>query len=255
MQSLMKIIFLLLLLAGCSLRKSDPMNLDGGAAVEDTTLFQTDKLDYKIIREQILQKHCLSCHSEKGGNKGDVNLETYETVFENRIQVRAEVFAGSMPPERAPNLKLSKAQSTAVIDWIDAGAKKDATDTTPPVVVEPPVVEPPPAVEPPIVEPPATVEPPPVGPPPTAEFYFADVFESVIKTNCLKCHSAAGKNKGNLNFETYKNVFDSRFEIKSDIEDRQMPPKPPKGMPLTDEQRNLILNWLERGAPEKAPGT
>ncbi len=245
-----------LFFAGCSLHNSNPMNLDTGT-VEVIPVLQADQLSYKLVQEKILSKRCVACHSEAAGNKGDVNLETYENVFAAKAQIRAEVFSGSMPPASRPQLKLSANEIKVLLDWIDNGAKKEATDSTP-VVVPPatsPVIEPlPPVVSPPVVAPPVVTEPPvitePVG---DTQVYFAEVMAKVIQTNCLKCHSEKAGNRGGINLETYASVFENRFELKDDVEQGVMPPRPPRGTALTDGQKSLILEWLAKGAPEKAP--
>lgn len=78
---------------------------------------------------------------------------------------------------------------------------------------------------------------------------FALVMEKVIQPKCLECHAAAGGNRGGVNLETYAAVFLNLADVKADIEDGSMPKR---RQPLTQAQKDLILNWIAAGAPEKA---
>lgn len=226
------------LLAGCSLRKSNPLDLTHPHDIEVPAL-SAEQITFKVVESQVLKDHCVSCHSEKSGNKGGVNLETYENVLKDVQSIRAEVLSKSMPPSRFENLKLSEAQIKLVIDWIDNGAKENDTDQG--AIDQPPV----------IVTPPPTTTPPVVNPPVTEDVVFADILEKIFKPNCVKCHSDATRNRGDVNLETYANVISALSDIKSDVETDQMPPKPPRGTPLTDEQKKMLFDWIEKGAKEK----
>jgi uncharacterized membrane protein len=266
-----------LFLVGCNFYDSQKLQLEPkpvpGVETDNTGTeaevepIQADLLSYKIVMEKVLLKNCVGCHSETGRNRGKVNLETYEKVFQNKAAVRAEVFNKSMPPKPPRGNVLTEAQIKMVLDWIDNGARLEPN--TPPPVVEPlPVVEPAPVEPPPVVAPitsPVATSTPVVAPTdpvvaptepivqPVTAIYFADVMEKVLKTNCLKCHSEAGRNRGKVNLETYANVIDVQDDLLTDLETDQMPPSPPKGIPLTDEQKKLIFDWFAAGAPEKAP--
>lgn len=84
-----------------------------------------------------------------------------------------------------------------------------------------------------------------------ADFHEPDfnvIMTKVIKPRCLECHSAAGGNKGGLNFESYEVVYRSRHVSKSSIEINSMPQN---RAPLSPDQKRLFLTWLQDGAPEK----
>jgi uncharacterized membrane protein len=216
-------------LASCSFTKSPAINLD--APTDEVPPLKADQLNYKFVNDQVLIKSCVGCHSEKGGNKGHVNLENYKNVFERKADIRKEVSEGTMPPSSRPDLKLSDTQTQIIIDWIDNGARETLDSPLNPDP-QPPVVNPPPPVA-------------------TGDIYFAEIFEKVIKTNCLKCHSVAGGNKGRVNLETYQGVVDNIKDVELDIATNDMPPKAPAGTALTDEQKNLIAAWIANGFPEK----
>ena len=270
-----KILFVLAvtLLSSCNYsRMKKPLQLDEGVQ----KISSPDEITFKMVNESVIQPMCLSCHSEAGGNRGGLNLENFENVFKNSHAIRLEVAGATMPPRQ----QLSAQQIKLVTDWIDAGAHENGkvnggnnppppapspepNPTPSPVPVEPPPVNPTP-VEPPPVVPPTPVEPPPVLPPaptptpvepppvvppepqPPAGPTFTEVMNTVIKTNCFQCHTAASGNRGGLNLETYKNIFDNRHAIKFEVENGTMPTR--RGTPLTAAQKQMLLTWIEQGA-------
>jgi uncharacterized membrane protein len=207
-----------LFLLGCNYNQSkNPVSLKDQ---EPQKISSPDQLTYKIINQNVLAKACLDCHSASGGNRGGINLETYEKVFAVKDRIKAEVASKSMPP--ASKQALSDQQIKMIIDWIDAGALENGK-----LADEEPNQPPPtPPTPPPVVEVPVKIS-------------FAEVNEKVIKTNCTQCHSAAGGNRGGVNLETYDNVFVNRLEVKFQVENGSMPTK--RGTPLTNEQKKLLL--------------
>ena len=220
-----------LFLVACNFQSKTPVALDPVVVrlnPQSVPNVPGDQITFKMVQDHVLKTNCVMCHANGKGefsNRGDVNLETYASVIENLKAVRDEVSNKEMPPPKDVIYAVSDAQIKFLLDWIDNGAKEEisspAVNLPPPVVVGPP---------------PVVAEPIP----------FKLVMEKVISPNCLKCHSESGQNKGDVNLETYEKVFENRFEVKSNIEDGSMPNK--KGTPLTDEQKELILDWLTQGS-------
>ncbi len=86
---------------------------------------------------------------------------------------------------------------------------------------------------------------------PKAPLTFALIASTVLEAKCLKCHSNATKNSGNVNLETYLNVRAALVDIKDDVISGAMPKAP--GMPLSEEEKFLIMQWIRNGAPEVMP--
>ena len=241
----------LILVVGCNYNEQKKIN-DSDLFPE--IQFKTGaELSYKQISEQVLEKRCFECHSNARGNKGKVNLETYQNVFANKEDIRNDLLDKSMPKDRPA---LSTYEARLVIAWIESGASEFAQEkpiidepTTPPVVAPPPQPPKSPPTPPVVVDPPAPVVVPEI---PADQVDFAFITKYVLQTNCYKCHTEKAGNKGHVNLETYENVMKNYDDIQLDISTDQMPPAPPKGIPLTDEQARLILKWLDNGAPEKA---
>lgn len=71
---------------------------------------------------------------------------------------------------------------------------------------------------------------------------FSQVQQSVFLVRCQNCHQASGA----FTFEDYKTVKSMLAKVENRVFSiADMPP----GRPLSDEQKNLLLDWIEDGAP------
>lgn len=109
---------LLFSLAGCNqnLGSATPTYFDskdlsqGQAAVAAVT--------FGDVKDSVFVPHCLNCHSTDI-QKGDIDLERFETAFAAAAMIREEVESDRMP-RRAP--PLSAELKAMLFAWIDAGA-------------------------------------------------------------------------------------------------------------------------------------
>lgn len=225
----------LVALSGCNYKVNKVTPDDG------ITGLSAGQLTYQAVNTSVLAKNCVSCHSQAGGNKGGVNLETYAEVKRNSKQIREQVADKSMPPRT----QLSDAQINMIITWIDAGATEDGQPQSIPT-------EPSQPTTPPTTPPPApTPKPDPVFtlPDDPKQISYEMVRVNLLVPKCIKCHSEPN-NKGDVNLETYENVISHLGEIYSDIEDGSMPKG--KDNKLTDDQKQLFFRWKDAGAPKEA---
>ena len=81
---------------------------------------QVEFITYEMVRTNVLQPRCIGCHSIAGGNKGHVNLETYENVAALTDIIEKEIVKGSMP--RPTNKPLTADQKNMILKWIANGA-------------------------------------------------------------------------------------------------------------------------------------
>ena len=206
----------------------------------------SEELSYQNILATVLIPKCLKCHSEKGGNRGDLNLESYQNVFNNRDEIRNQIVLGKMPKKSTP---MTEKQIALIVSWIDAGANEfdpNATPTTPPVVDPAPVNPDAPLPNEPytLPAPVVPVDPLPNTPPDLVNLNYAGVFKIVIEPKCLKCHNANAKN--GIELMNYENLLFYQQEIKKNIETNEMP----KEDKLTLEEKKLILDWIVAGLPQ-----
>lgn len=81
---------------------------------------QAEVITFQMINERVIQPSCIGCHSAASGNKGGVNLETYENIVTRKNVIRREVVERTMPPRSKQ--PLTAAQVKLIVDWIDQGA-------------------------------------------------------------------------------------------------------------------------------------
>ena len=198
--------------------------------------------DFAFVMQEVLGPKCLQCHS---GSSSFGVLETYPQVFAYKNMIKSYVATDFMPFRRAP---LTASEKQILNSWIDAGAPEFITASStpaPPVRVGPPQPEPSPVRSEPGPIPPVE-EPSPIEPVEPAKDWLT-VKTLVIDPACLRCHSAP-RNRGDTNLETYQNTLKKLARVKDEIETDSMP----LGGTLTAEQKKLILDWIQDGAPEFA---
>jgi uncharacterized membrane protein len=199
-----------------------------------------ETLDFAVIKNEVIQPRCLECHSP-GGAADFIPLVTYNDVKANLADIKADIADDSMPKNRAP---LTARQKQLVNSWIDAGAPETVTANPVPKPEPPAGPTPPPAETQPTPEPPAQVA-----------LDWLSVQTLVINKACMDCH-AAPKNRGDVNLETYQNTFINLALVEQQIRGGTMPigkdPVTGEKRKLTDEQKKLILDWIQAGAPEFA---
>lgn len=168
-------------------------------------------LDYATVLKRVIGPQCLNCHSNVGGNKGGLNIESYESIKTNLNQIYyrsievADMPEGGLDPQSKELLKV----------WIENGAPVQATEGS--GVVEGPL-------------------------------NWSLVKNKIIGFKCLECHS--GKQpEGNLDlteYETFKtnlNIIFDRVFVKQD-----MPVAPYPA--LTISEKSAVLKWISQGMPK-----
>lgn len=197
-----------------------------------------DKIDFAVISTQIFQPHCLSCHSQAGGNRAGVNLENYTNTKPFAELVKSEIVDDSMPPDGP----LSDEKKKLVVAWVNAGAPEFAQQPAPVPTPAPNPVPPEPTPQPAPEPVPTPTPPPPIEP----MLNFVIIKKQVFEPYCLQCHSAAGRNRGKVNLETYDNFLKVKDEVRSEVAGDFMPPR----SPLPAKEKEMLLTWIDGGAPE-----
>lgn len=200
---------------------------------EPTAKLNANAMGFSEVQAAILGPKCARCHSDWAAS--------YEGVVANLAEISARVASADpgfmMPPPGRGTLTAE--EKAALQGWISRGAPQFADGGTGNQPVNP---APNPGPNPP--EPPKN-SPTPVPAPPGLN--FANVQEKVFTPKCSRCHGFV---------ESYDGVvarlagIESR--VRSPLEFEQMPP--PKAAQLTDEEKNLLLDWIKAGAPENSDG-
>ena len=166
---------------------------------------------FAIVQRDVLRPRCFECHRGEAKRGGGVDLSTYTAILARIGDVQKSVEVRSMPPEGG----LKTFERNLMLRWIEAGAPD--TVSGPPKSANCPNLFPVPAT-------------------------YASVHNAVFKPRCVVCH---GK-KGGVNLESYENVLANLPLVQSEVEADSMP----KEIPLTDQEKRYVLNWIRAGAPK-----
>jgi hypothetical protein len=111
---------ILIVIAGCGYNNT---KVPGETSSSQQNQGTTGALDFKSVSGLVFQNFCIRCHSQAGGNKGGINLETYASVKSITPKILAAVSGGVMPPTGT----LSSSAKNILISWIQAGAPEVST--------------------------------------------------------------------------------------------------------------------------------
>ncbi len=88
---------------------------------------------------------------------------------------------------------------------------------------------------------------------PTTDLTYCDA-KVIIEDKCLRCHSDDGDISTPFDLERYDQITSRLSSMKRVIENGSMPfmdrDLEPPVEPLTNEEKELLLEWLRAGAPE-----
>ncbi len=99
--------------------------------------------------------------------------------------------------------------------------------------------------------------PPPANPtcPDAAPSFVGDVYPNVFVPVCVTCHSPTGV-EPSMPFMSYQQIYGSggteAKEIFNQVFESCLMPPPGAVESLTDDQRQLLLDWFACGAPDSA---
>jgi uncharacterized membrane protein len=79
------------------------------------------EVTFTDVMNKVIKTNCLSCHAAATGNKGHVNLETYENVSANLSDLMEAVNEDRMPPKKG--IPLTAVQKQMLVSWFTQGAK------------------------------------------------------------------------------------------------------------------------------------
>lgn len=200
-------------LAGCNYSES---KLGAG---DVTTLSACAPADFATAYQKVLKPYCVSCHGNANAARG-VNVETHAGVKAHLGRIQSQIASGAMPQGSVipPGLK------AYVMNWLQSGA-------------------------------PLTAQPAAAGScqqgEPVSELCnvppdFATVQRDVLKPRCFQCHSGDAKKGAGIILSSYSTVLSRIGAVQTSIEIRTMPPDGG----LKTYERNLMLRWIEAGAPD-----
>jgi hypothetical protein len=207
------LIGLFLFLTGCgnykNIKSQDPL-----ANKEVDLLIDKSQIDFTLIKKEILQPHCISCH--KGTHK---LYDQYNVVKSSQYLILDRIknldVSLRMPPQKEGYPALNQRLIQLYTAWVEAGAPENAKVTPNPPLEEIPLIS------------------------------FLEIKEKLlIPNNCIGCHS---------HFNDYSVVQGKLSSIENQITDNKMPFPKRKNMtvePVSQQGKTLLLQWIVQGAPE-----
>lgn len=241
----MRVIFSVLLVAlaltACNSYKSklQPQNQD---------MVLPSSIDYAFVSDKVFSPHCVRCHNIASGNKGGVNLETYENVIANLQAIEdTALIEKSMPPSRAGG-PLGEYEQNVLKLWLDSGAPRDAHSGPANPTPAPTPMEP--------------VEEPSTGAAPLVEPRWDSIYTHIIEPKCVSCHQVGAKaEEYPLTERTYV-IDESNLMIKAGNPegselytsimrtDRRMMPPAKTGVTLSEQEKDAVRIWILNGAKD-----
>ena len=248
MGRILSLIFTLFCLTACNSYKSKLKTSEEGP-------LSAASIDYQFVVIKVLEPHCIRCHDLAGGNKGDVNLETYENVRSHLAGIaETTLLDESMPPKKAGG-PLAAYEKSILKMWIDMGAPRDAADLPEPAPEPTPVATPEPTPTP-------VVEPTPITEPEIIAATWLDIYDKILKPKCVECHSEGEKAEDYpLHDKAYvidpKNLMvvpgdaeGSEIYISITRQDKRKMPPPKTGVTLSSAEIEAIKTWILNGAKD-----
>ncbi len=198
-----------LVLSGCSFRV-EKEGTPGGDKRESATEASASP-GYAEVRARVLEPRCESCHSVRGGNAGEIGLESYPAVVARLRAIRRAVFETRTMPKDG---SLSSDEAILLRSWLDAGAPEFVQTT-----------------------------PLPTTPPVPGGLSFSELKRNVFTPRCGDCHEEGEAVDLFSVTEVRKNLdlIIDRVFIR-----RDMPPR----RPLEEAELRLFMRWLREGESE-----
>lgn len=186
------------------------------SAAQNTVVLQNNSLS-------ILRNNCSSCHNPNKPSGTIIDITDVDELLYKRLVIPGEpmlsvlftdIQGGTMPP----NGPLSGKDVQTINDWIVALKTAPPSGTLPPPLVLVP--------------------------------NYAAINNLIIKPKCLNCHSSANA-AGGVSFSTYAQVISTitpgqpaTSVFYTDVQSNKMPPN----NPLTANEVNAIMQWIQGGA-------
>lgn len=213
---------------------------------------------YESLRKAIFASQCLDCH-DSSGIFSSYDFSTYESLasYQKLFSIPADGsdsrFVNSLVTGRMPRGKkpLPPEQIEIIRQWVALGlpetansignnlgadtidddddANDDDDDDGNTSVGNPPLPLPPVAAP----------APPSAG---CSLVDFQTVNTLVFQSSCTRCHDSTS----DVNLESYSKIKQHLSAVQLMIQTDKMPPR----KPLSPELKNLVLQWIDQGAPE-----
>lgn len=187
-------------------------------------------ISFAKVKTGVFQGKCISCH----GNSGGVNLESYQSAFNNLAAIKKSVLKTRTMP-KSPFPPLNNRELELITAWVEAGGpEKPIGGGDDPTETEPTPIEP----------------------------TFPSIQKHVLQMKCISCHTP-GDHAGRIPLVTKRDLLESPLDlvVPGNPDDsglmivlepgaRKFMPPPESGItPISEEEKNAIRTWIQNGAP------
>jgi len=94
--------------------------------LSEEEIYANYQLSYRYVANEVFKPRCYKCHSDAGGNKDGLNLETYANVYANRAKIRRMAIVRKVMPPRKAGGPLNARELRILDTWLMAGAPMNA---------------------------------------------------------------------------------------------------------------------------------
>lgn len=218
------ILLFFIVLYGCG--KQSALYFDEGPMTVSPALVRS--ISYKEIKAKVFDKSCIGCHGDSGG----VSLESYTAAYQHLEAIRRTVLLRKSMP-KSPFKSLTRSQLEMVTAWLEAGGPEKPLDGSDPGESDETELNP----------------------------TFASIKTHILDKKCLSCHSV-GNEAARIPLTTRDDLLNSPLDIvlPGDPDEsglmivieagarKFMPPTRSGITPVTEEQKRVIREWIEKGA-------
>jgi uncharacterized membrane protein len=219
------ILLLLVISYSCNYKIEKKMDVD----VISVSSQLRQSVSYRMVRDEVFQSKCLSCH----GNSGGVNLESFGSAYQNLDGIKKTALKNKTMP-KAPISGLNRRQLEVLTAWIDAGGPEK-----------------------PIGGGDGNPEPLPT----QIEANYPSIKEHILDMKCISCHTP-GKPGGSIPLVTKEDLLNSPLDLVVPGDPSEsgimivlepgarkfMPPVDSGMSPLNEDEKNAIRVWIQNGA-------
>jgi mono/diheme cytochrome c family protein len=181
----------------------------------------TAPLSYNRHTKSLIDSRCVTCHNSNG--RASFALSNYAQVFAKKSAMVYVLETGVMPIPGFATLTPTERQ--LLLQWLEEGAAEGEVANNLPA---------------------------------TPYNYYGHT-KTIIERKCSHCHSPG--EIAPFSLTNYDSVYAVRAAVSHQISSRAMPPWPPtdhyralkNNRGLTDEERAMLMSWLNAGAPRGEP--
>jgi cytochrome c553 len=232
--------------SGCNY--ASPNQTDEKPKNGDVVQSPTASIEAKVVSESVLNT-CSSCHA----GKKNPNLSSLDLVKINISKVVTEVESNAMPPTTAGYAPLTNCQKAILRRWWEMGMPEVSDERVSSLAACANANTPG-----------EGSQPPPSGSMANEPLVYDTFLKRIVQPKCIVCHNPKERSQAaQILFYPYSEILNQkqRFQppgasskIVHDVtrtDDERMPPPESKIPPLTQEEVDWLIRWIDAGIPEK----